>query len=99
MQAIPHFDRRPARHVVIERIARGPWIERARFAEITDAGDYAVSRKAHYQEVFASIGFETMVVSETKNVTDDGRRGDRPTLDHGIGDGRMMGVAWPHFDS
>lgn len=95
MSEIPNFDRRPARHVVIERIATGRWIERARFAEITDAGDYALSRRMHYEEVFASMGFETMVVTEP--APDLAHSNEAITSDE-PGDGRVAGAS-PPFDS
>ena len=112
MSDIPNFDRPPMKYVVIERVASGRWLERARFAEATDAGDYAIWRSRHYGAIFAAIGFETLVVTAPNTATEDvtslaERHPPQPSasqFERGpvtpdeAGDGRLIGRASP-FDS
>jgi len=105
----PQFIHRDANHVVIQRIGDGRWVEHARFAEITDAANYAIWRNQQYGEIFAAVKVEMLVVgANEENVARRARRrrlhptgGETPrppVTPEEAGDARVTG-AIPGFDS
>lgn len=95
----PNFDRHPAKHVVIERIADGVWQERARFAEVTDADDYVLWRLKHYGTIFAAVGFEAMVVTEPTDIIGPATTVDPPANDAENPTDQRTSTSWPPFDA
>jgi hypothetical protein len=101
---IPPFKRRPATHVVIERSAKGPWIEHARFPNAVDAADYAIWRRRRHEESVSPSGVEIQIVLDAVDtgVPAIGLARGLPNSDYSEtedpSDGRTV-ASMPKFDS